>query len=173
MASSDILITVGKIIIARIMEADSTLYPLWYSVFRMSAKNVLSICINSSLTMTIPNRPYTTEGIPARSSTAGLINLLTLGGANSARKIAVATPRGTPRIRAPKVTAKVPIIIGRIPKTPFVGYHSFPRRKSIKPTFLIMGKPSVKMNPPIKITVITDMNALIKRIFSYTFSFAL
>ena len=51
----------------------------------------------------IPTRPYTTEGMPASSSTAVWITAATLGGAILARNTAVIRPTGTPIITAPAV----------------------------------------------------------------------
>ncbi|GAH90140.1 unnamed protein product, partial [marine sediment metagenome] len=60
--------------------------------------------------------PYTTEGIPARSSMIGFNVFCTTGDENSARNIAQARPNGIPTTRAPAVTMSEPMIIDKIPK---------------------------------------------------------
>ena len=51
----------------------------------------------------IPTRPYTTDGIPAKSSTALWITPATPVGAAFAKNMAVKRPIGTPIITAPNV----------------------------------------------------------------------
>ena len=51
----------------------------------------------------MPTRPYTTEGIPASSSTADLMIRVSPDGATFARKMAVISPTGTPITTAPAV----------------------------------------------------------------------
>ena len=51
----------------------------------------------------IPTRPYTTDGIPARRLTADSTVLLILCGASLARYTAVRKPIGTPSTIAPAV----------------------------------------------------------------------
>jgi hypothetical protein len=55
-----------------------------------------------------PQKPYTTEGMPANSWMAGLNMFLSAAGANSAKKILQQMAMGTPIIAAPKVTDTEP-----------------------------------------------------------------
>ena len=73
-----------------------------------------TFCIHGTITAK-PNNPYNTDGIPAKSSTAGIIILDTPFGATSAMNIAVSNPIGTPIIKAPIVPQIDAIIIGSIP----------------------------------------------------------
>jgi hypothetical protein len=84
-------------------------------------------------TITIkPKKPYTTEGIPAKSSTPALIKDAGLGLRNSAIKRAHNKAIGTPSRTAPKLASKVPAIIGSIPKTlSMLGFHTRPVRNLI------------------------------------------
>ena len=59
--------------------------------------------MNGTMT-TRPKNPYTTEGMPAKSSTPGLSRAATLACANRDRKMAHKSPMGTPIRRAPAVT---------------------------------------------------------------------
>ena len=54
--------------------------------------------------ITRPKKPYTTEGMPARSSTPGLSARATLPLANRERNMAHRSPVGTPTTSAPAVT---------------------------------------------------------------------
>ena len=75
------------------------------------------------------NNPYNTDGIPAKSSTAGIIILESQFGAISEINIAVSNPIGTPIIKAPNVPYIEAIIIGNIPYfgSSDVGYHCVPK----------------------------------------------
>ena len=53
---------------------------------------------------TRPKKPYTTDGMPASSSTPGLSTAATLPLANRDRKMAHKRPVGTPTTMAPAVT---------------------------------------------------------------------
>ena len=59
--------------------------------------------------------PYTTVGMPASTSRAGLITRLILSGAYSARKIAIASPTGIATRSASPATRSVPPTRGRTP----------------------------------------------------------
>ncbi len=66
--------------------------------------------------MTIrPKNPYTTDGIPASSSMAGLMTSFTRGEASSAIYTAVPIESGTAITIEPRVTSRVPTIRGAIP----------------------------------------------------------
>lgn len=82
-----------------------------------------------------PKNPYTTEGIPASSSIAGLMTAFTRGGASSDMKSALPIPNGTARTIAPTVTRRVPTISVKIPYEGGVpvGFHERPVRKSQTP----------------------------------------
>jgi hypothetical protein len=95
---------------------------------------------------TNPQNPYTTEGMPASNWIAGLTKFLSVTGANSAKKILQQMAIGTPKIAAPRVTDTEPIIIGKIPKAPWLGAHFIPKTKLKKPTLAIIGTPSTKIN---------------------------
>ena len=109
----------------------------------------------------IPKNPYTTEGIPAIRFINGFITLYKLSGQNFARYIAVRSPIGTPMISAPAVTYILPNIKGRMPKYPFVGFHTSPRVKSPKPISLIAGIPFTNRNTHMSATAAMDTNAAI------------
>src|SRR5512133_2060603 len=71
--------------------------------------------------------------MPAKSSIDGFRIFLNRGLALSAIYIEVARPRGNARSMAPRLTHKVPRMIGRIPKLAtgcVVGYQAFPNRNS-------------------------------------------
>jgi hypothetical protein len=88
-----------------------------------------------------PKNPYTTEGIPASSSTAGLRIFFVRGDASSERYIAQPMDSGTAKTMAPMVTNRVPTMSGKIPYngTIAVGAQSGPRRKAGKPTSTKIG----------------------------------
>src|SRR5581483_4881206 len=71
-----------------------------------------------------PHSPYTTLGIAASSSTRNATGCRSQRGANSARKIATPSARGTASTRASSEEASVPTIIGAAPKTPATGSHT-------------------------------------------------
>ena len=64
----------------------------------------------------MPTRPYTTDGMPASSSTAPWMTRATRGGATRARNSAVNRPTGTPTRIAPAVPYTEVRMKGRIPK---------------------------------------------------------
>ena len=84
-----------------------------------------------------------TEGIPARSSMAGLTMSASLFGATSARKIAVITPMGTPISIARKVPTIDVSIIYSIPKlgSSAAGCQTLPKSISGSPTLNMAGVP--------------------------------
>ncbi len=104
-ASSERLIMVGRDMTARRIAPFRAFSPL-------EIPNTFEI---SGLTRTIPKNPTTTDGMPARISTAGFRISRRRGGANSDRKAAQATPNGTAITRAPTVTMSVLTIRERIP----------------------------------------------------------
>ena len=70
---------------------------------------------------TIPRKPTTTEGMPARISTTGLTISRTRQWATSERYAATPMPMGTARRRAPIVTMRVLTIMDRMPYSAFSG----------------------------------------------------
>ena len=117
-----------------------------------------------------PKKPYTTDGIPARRSTAGFIILYSFSGQNLARYTAVRIPIGTPIITAPAVMYILPIIIGKIPNTSLLGFHFCPKMKSKKPIFVMAGMPFAKRNMHINATDRIDTQAHSMNTTSITFS---
>jgi len=83
---------VGSIMIPRIMETVSTLFPV-------PPKRFLMI----GTTTTMPKKPYTMDGMPARRFIGGMSHLKSFLGQNFAINIAVKSPIGTPIIIAPAV----------------------------------------------------------------------
>ena len=77
-----------------------------------------------------PRKPYTTDGIPARTSITGRTTARVRGPATQSAS-AAPTPTGSATTSAPNDTASVPAIIGRIPRMGFgsVGSQSLPERK--------------------------------------------
>ena len=92
-AFSDTLMMEGRIIIASTMIAASSDAP-------EERSNISRIAGTSTI---IPTKPYTTDGIPASSSTAVWMIPATFGDAHLERKIAVIKPIGTPTTTAPAV----------------------------------------------------------------------
>ena len=88
-----------------------------------------------------------TEGIPARSSTAGRTMSLSRLGATSARNMAVMTPIGTPIRIARKVPTMEVRITNSIPKLgdAAAGCHTVPNRISSSPTLNSAGVPLISM----------------------------
>ena len=78
--------------IPRIMETVSTLFPV-------PPKRFLMI----GTTTTMPKKPYTMDGMPARRFIGGMSHLKSFLGQNFAINIAVKSPIGTPIIIAPAV----------------------------------------------------------------------
>jgi hypothetical protein len=71
----------------------------------------------NGVTITMPKKPKTTDGMLASSSIKGLRISFCLGPANSFRYKALPTPRGTQTITAPRVTQAEASIRGRIPNS--------------------------------------------------------
>lgn len=142
-ADSLILITVGNIIIANTTTADSRLDPPvnWW-VF--DPENIVSSNLYiSGVSMYIPSKPYTTEGIPAKSSTAGFTIAASLLGATSAKKIAVKIPIGTPTTIANTVPTMEVRITYNIPNegSAAEGFQTVPKSISVIPTSKSAGVP--------------------------------
>jgi hypothetical protein len=78
--------------------------------------------------------------------------------------------KGTPKIIAPIVTSKEPMIIGRIPNFPLVGAHFNPAMNSQTPVLRIIGKPSKKIKKVINIKAEIEDKAMIKRVYLINFS---
>ena len=97
----------------------------------------------SGFTRFAPSKPYITDGIPARSSTAGFTTFFIALGASSDRNTAVRSPIGTPITIAPRVPNTDVRISGRIPNCYFFAYHVSPSRKSVKPIFPMAGAPDI------------------------------
>ena len=111
------------------------------------------------------------EGIPARSSTAGLMILYSRFGQNHTRKTAQRMPSGTPTIIAPAVTYTLPTIIGKMPYILFPGFHVFPRRKSATPILPMAGTPLANRNIQINPTARMDTAAAAMNTHFITASF--
>ena len=120
-AVSDTDIIVGNIIIDKTIITANKLCPL-------GRLNVF--CIAGTINAK-PNIPYNTDGIPAKSSTAGDINLATFLGAISAINTAVKIPTGTPIISDPTVAINEATIIGNIPNLSDEGNQSTPIKKAV------------------------------------------
>ena len=97
----------------------------------------------SGFTRLAPRRPYITDGIPARSSTAGFTTFFIALGASSDMNTAVRSPIGTPITIAPRVPNIDVSISGSIPNCSFFAYQVSPNRKSVKPIFPIAGAPDI------------------------------
>ncbi len=95
----------------------------------------------------MPMAPYTTEGMPASSSTAGLSTVTIRGGQNCVSRMAQPRPKLTPMTMAPPVTASEPTIMAKMPKEGGFssGYQSLLKRNLPTPVLSIMGRPSLKM----------------------------
>ena len=93
----------------------------------------------------IPTKPYTTDGMPASSSTAPRMTLATLGGATLERNSAVNSPTGTPIRMAPAVPYTEVRMKGRIPndgsRVVVAGSQTCPVRKSQRPICRMAGTP--------------------------------
>src|SRR5512136_1028307 len=96
---------VGIAMIARMTEAFTMLRPLGRSK---------GLCINGATT-TMPKKPRTTEGIPARSSIIDFVMSLIEAGAISEMYTALSTPSGTAIRQENTVTTTEPKIRGHIP----------------------------------------------------------
>ena len=138
-----ILITVGKIIIANTITADNKLAP---PVNRWSGSFLKINCSNlyiPGFIIKIPNKPYTTEGMPANSSTAGFTICANFLFEISDKNIAVINAIGTP-IKIANVVAIIEVkIIYNIPNlgSVAVGAHSVPNKISKIPTLNNAGAP--------------------------------
>ena len=91
----------------------------------------------------MPTRPYTTEGMPASSSTAVWITTATLGGATLERKMAVMRPTGTPTMMAPAVPAREVRMMAKMPKSLVEAYQRLPKRKLMGPISKMAGRPEM------------------------------
>ena len=98
--SSAVLITVGKIMAAKVNPPERMDHP------------ILSLMTKK----TNPNNPKIMEGTPARQSVPKrIIRLVLLSLVYSLRKMAVPTPSGAPTSMATKVNAAVPMMVEKIP----------------------------------------------------------
>src|SRR5699024_7952183 len=91
----------------------------------------------SGANTTRPKKPYTTEGIPANSSTTTFIPFFIRTGASSATYTATPKPKGKAISIAKKLTNKVPPIRGKAPNKGAgeeAGNHSRPPKTSEKLT---------------------------------------
>ena len=105
MASSETEVMVGRAMTARRMDPASQVRP--------DARS--KVTRRTSVRIIRPKKPYTTDGIPARSSMAGLRTLLVREEAISAVKTAHPRERGMAMAMAPRVTRIVPAMRGRVP----------------------------------------------------------
>ena len=80
-------------------------------------------------------------------------------------------PRGAPTMSAPKVTRNEEIIIGKIPKEPFVGAHLKPKMIFFSPTLWKRGIPSARMNIKMRKRNRRDERANAMRIYFTRCSF--
>ncbi len=71
----------------------------------------------------IPHTPYTTDGNPAKISKAGKTTFFTHEREFSVRNIAVNKETGKVQTIAIPVTQSVPMIKGKNPKSPRIGFH--------------------------------------------------
>src|SRR4030043_2181632 len=98
--SSAVLITVGKIMAAKVNPPERIDHPM------------LSLMTKK----TNPNNPKIMEGTPARQSVPKrIMRLILLSLVYSLRKTAVPTPRGAPKKMATPVRATVPMMVEKIP----------------------------------------------------------
>jgi hypothetical protein len=104
-ASSEMVIIVGSIIIPNKIEAVRMLLPSF------KVKVDFTISFNRA----IPTRPYTIEGIPANNSMHPFTHNLNLSGKNSETNTALPVAKGRENIRDRSVTIMVPYIMGRAP----------------------------------------------------------
>jgi hypothetical protein len=99
-ASSVVEMMTGRFIAAKVKPPDRMDHPM----LRKMTKNAN------------PNNPKIIEGTPARQSVPKrIIRLTRLSRVYSMRKMAVPTPKGTEKKIATRMSAKVPIIVVRIP----------------------------------------------------------
>ena len=108
---------------------------------------------------TRPKKPYTTEGMPANSSTAGCRTLRVRLLAKNAIYMAVIIPTGTPSNTAPAVTYTLPNIMGKMPYRPLLGRQVVPSRKSPRPISAMAGMPLAKRKIQINATARMDTQA--------------
>ena len=114
----------------------------------------------SGTSTTSPKKPYTTEGMPASSCTAGRRSFTIRFDANRDRNSAVINPAGTPTTSAPAVTYTEPRMKGRMPKTSCPGFHFSPDRKSQTPIFAMPGMPLTNRNTQISATARIETRAV-------------
>ena len=152
MASSETLIIVGRAMMPRRTDPASQVSPVGTEKFTR-IKSVRTIR---------PKNPYTTDGIPARSSIAGLNMAFTRGEASSAMTIAHAIPRGAAMTIAPMVTRTVPTHSGRVPYAGIVpvGFQVASKRNSHGVAAAKIGRPSLTRNVRMKNTVRTPKAAV-------------
>jgi len=145
---------VGRAIIPKRTDAASQVFP----------DGRLKVTRMKFVRTTRPKNPYTTDGIPASSSIAGLRIVFIREGASSAMKIAQPMESGTAKTIEPMVTRMVPTISGKIPYsgTAAVGSHDNPSRKSGRVTCCRIGKPSRTRKRRMRIMAITAKKAVRK-----------
>jgi len=120
--------------------------------------------------ITMPNKPYTTDGMPARSCTAGRTTACTPSGAISAKKIAQPNASGTPSRIAPNVTDRDPAIIARMPYWSIPGRQTVLKSISLTPISVHASMLSRKIKKPIARTIMIEIIALANKIYFTTLS---
>ena len=152
MASSETLMIVGRAMMPKRTEPASQVSPV----------GTEKLTLITSVRTIRPKNPYTTDGMPARSSIAGLNTAFTRGDASSAMTIAHAMPRGAAMTIAPMVTRRVPTHSGRVPYVGIapVGFQVAPKRNSHGVAVAKMGRPSFTRNAKMKNTVSTPKAAV-------------
>jgi len=125
------LITVGRIMMPRMMDAAN------------SDSRGPQVVADEGHQPDDPRKPYTTEGMPARSSRVGFNTIFRRFGENSARTMAQDSPGHTDD-HGPRVTRTEEMIMAKMPKWPLVGAQWLDRMKSFSPTERMRGKPPEK-----------------------------
>jgi hypothetical protein len=145
--SSAVLITVGKIMAAKVNPPERMDHPI---LSRMTKK-------------TNPKSPKIMEGTPARQSVPKrIIRLILLSRVYSLRKTAVPTPRGAPKKMATPVKTIVPIMVEKIPPSRPIFFGESRKKRRWR-----AGNPSFKIWRRIKIiTAMVDRPAIQMRIFA-------
>ena len=115
----------------------------------------------SGLRKISPKIPIATVGIPASTSSTGLITFLVFGEAYSERKIAEASPIGTATSMPQRLVLKVPTRIGSTPKSAGVkvGAQVVPKRKSPIGTFARKSMVGSSKETTIAVVVSTERRA--------------
>ena len=155
-----VLIIVGRTIIDNIIITAKRLSPRLFGKIFLIVGTIISI----------PKKPYTTEGIPARSWTAGLSIFAYLFDAISDKYEAVSKPIGTPIIIDPNVANIDDIIKYKIPYWLLAGSQCVPNKNCSNPISAIAGTPDVNIYTVIIITAPIETHEKTRNITSASFS---